>query len=108
MVQKHFILRHNGIYIKIIYFDTSGFIVENDVFRTKCRYWSKFCFIQIPILIASFTIQEKCYAHLSLPEREEIAIALEQGQNSRTEVSPNLVNDATLTRYPAFRAGRFL
>jgi IS30 family transposase len=35
-------------------------------------------------MINSSTIQGKCYTHLSLAEREEIAIALEQGQSLRS------------------------
>jgi IS30 family transposase len=35
-------------------------------------------------MFKSSTNQEKCYAHLSLAEREEIAIALEQGQSMRS------------------------
>ncbi|MDR2403603.1 MAG: helix-turn-helix domain-containing protein, partial [Spirochaetaceae bacterium] len=35
-------------------------------------------------MVKSSTTQENCYAHLSLPEREEIAIALEQGQSMRS------------------------
>jgi RHS repeat-associated protein len=35
-------------------------------------------------MVKSSTNQEKCYAHLSLAEREEIAVALEQGQSMRS------------------------
>ncbi|MDR2305259.1 MAG: helix-turn-helix domain-containing protein, partial [Treponema sp.] len=35
-------------------------------------------------MVNSSTNQEKCYAHLSLAEREEIAVALEQGQSMRS------------------------
>jgi IS30 family transposase len=36
------------------------------------------------VMVKSTTNQEKCYSHLSLAEREEIAIALEQGQSLRS------------------------
>jgi IS30 family transposase len=35
-------------------------------------------------MVKSNTNQEKCYTHLSLAEREEIAIALEHGQSLRS------------------------
>jgi IS30 family transposase len=36
------------------------------------------------VMPKSTTIQEKCYTHLSLAEREEIAVALEQGRSLRS------------------------
>jgi IS30 family transposase len=36
------------------------------------------------VMVKSTTNREKCYTHLSLAEREEIAIALEQGQSLRS------------------------
>ncbi|MDR2499510.1 MAG: helix-turn-helix domain-containing protein [Treponema sp.] len=35
-------------------------------------------------MVNSSAVQEKCYTHLSLAEREEIAIALEQGRSRRS------------------------
>jgi IS30 family transposase len=56
-------------------------------------------------MLKSSTNQEKCYTHLSLAEREEIAIALEQGR-SPSSVSREIKRNSPPLNKVEYRGNR--